>query len=118
MPQEIVRSEIDKINNIPQKELAMNKAGLNRDRVMRHISESLDATKEERQLQKDGTYKMVPVPDNARRDWAVEKSMELFGDNKNPAIHIGDNTTVQNTLNINVGELTQEQLIDILLGRG
>lgn len=110
--------EIDKINNITQKELAMHKAGLHRDKVMRHISDSLIATKDERQLQKDGTYKLVPVPDLERRDWAVEKSMELFGDNKNPTVHIGDNNVVQTNLTVNVGELTQEQLIDILLGRG
>lgn len=70
----------DKINNLSQKQDALNKAGVTRDKYMRHIAESLVATKWIDEPDVQGNIRRVQVPDVARRNWATEMTAKLKGD--------------------------------------
>lgn len=70
----------DKINNLSQKETALNKAGVTRDKYMRHIADSLVATKWVEEPDEQGNIRRVQVPDVARRNWATEMTAKLKGD--------------------------------------
>lgn len=70
----------DKINNLKQKEDALNEAGVTRAKYMRHIAESLTATKWVEQPDAQGNMRMQEVPDVARRNWATEMTAKLKGD--------------------------------------
>lgn len=70
----------DKINNLQQKEHALNKAGVTRDKYMRHIADSLVATKWVDEPDVQGNIRRVQVPDVARRNWATEMTARLKGD--------------------------------------
>lgn len=70
----------DKINNLKQKEDALNEAGVTRSKYMKHIAESLTATKWVEQPDAQGNMSMQEVPDVARRNWATEMTAKLKGD--------------------------------------
>ena len=70
----------DKINNLKQKEDALNDAGVTRSKYMKHIAESLVATKWVEQPDAQGNMTMQEVPDVARRNWATEMTAKLKGD--------------------------------------
>ena len=70
----------DKINNLQQKQDALNKAGVTRDKYMRHIADSLVATKWIDEPDVQGNIRRVQVPDVARRNWATEMTARLKGD--------------------------------------
>lgn len=69
----------DKINNILQKEEALEKAGVSRFKAFAIIAEAYDAFKEVETVV-NGTIKTEKVPDIRRREWAVEMTAKLMGD--------------------------------------
>ncbi len=72
--------EMDKVNSLEQKELAMHSAGVKRIKAMRWLAESMLAEKEEEFKDTDGIYKKRMVPDKAQRNWAFEQITKLNGD--------------------------------------
>lgn len=71
---------VDKINNLQQKEYALNKAGVTREKYMKHIADSLVAVKWVDEPDVQGNIRRVSVPDVARRNWATEMTARLKGD--------------------------------------
>ena len=71
---------IDRINNSEQKEGKLFVSGVTRVKYMAVIAEAFDAVKEVELVRGDGSYYKDTVPDVARRQWACERSIELFGD--------------------------------------
>lgn len=66
----------DRVGNVSQKELALLKAGVTRERVARKIAELLDAENEV--IDKWGQSKKIK--DLASQRWAVEQASNMFGD--------------------------------------
>lgn len=79
IPQDIPQVP-DKINNLTQKQEALNRAGVTREKYMRHIADSLVATKWIDEPDIQGNIRRVQVPDVARRNWATEMTARLKGD--------------------------------------
>ena len=73
-------SSIDRVNNSDQKEGKLFVSGVTRAKYMVVIAEALCAVKTVELVRADGSFYSAEVPDVARRQWACERSMELFGD--------------------------------------
>ena len=75
-----VLPDIEKINNVAQKEKAIARAGLSRYRYMLVIADALEANKWIDEPDVQGNIRRVQIPDAPRRQWAVEQAAKLFGD--------------------------------------
>lgn len=81
MSKEIAKSSslpagVDKVGNLAQKEEALYRAGVTRERIAQKIAELLDA--EDEVTNKWG--ETITKKDIASQRWAVEKALEMFGD--------------------------------------
>ncbi len=72
--------EIDRVKNIGQKELALNSVGITRQKVYKIIAEALEAKTELIEPDAKGNLIFKEIPDNRRREWAVDKVVKLLGD--------------------------------------
>ncbi len=76
---------IDKVNNTSQKELALNRVGITRDKYMRVIAEALVATrwgKSNKPNPTTGQYDIVEQADTERQQWGAEMAAKFFSDLK------------------------------------
>lgn len=71
---------IDKINNLAQKETSLRRSGVTRYKYMLVIAEALEATKWADEPDEQGNIKRVQKPDVQRRQWAAEQAARLLGD--------------------------------------
>lgn len=78
---EVKEKEIDRVGDVGQKELALDKAGLKRVEVYRRIKEMLDAVTVEETLE-DGMVVKTEVPNMVMRAKGVELALKAFGDLK------------------------------------
>ena len=110
--------EIDRINNKEQKETALYKAGLYRQKYIEKIVLALQATKMEKskEVGEDGRYPIIEVPDWDLIKWGTEQAIKVFNDDR-ASIVVEGNTVNNNILNIDVRSLDTTQLIDVLMGR-
>jgi 1,2-phenylacetyl-CoA epoxidase catalytic subunit len=76
--------DIDKINNVTQKEAALKKAGVTRHKYMRVIADALVATKfgKSDKPNEHGQYDIVEKPDTVRQQWGAEMAAKFFSDLK------------------------------------
>lgn len=74
------KRERDRINNLAQKEMRMEEAGVTRLKYMQRIAEALEATKVVEVRDSQGNVKYETVPDVARNQWGVEMAAKLYGD--------------------------------------
>lgn len=101
---------IDKINNIVQKETQMKKSGLTRYKYLLVIAEGLEAMKMGDIVEDNGNVRRGMIPDVARRQWAAEKAMLLFGDaieRKEIEHDLGDKT-LERFRSLSVAELREK----------
>lgn len=80
---------IDRINDLIQKEIALSKSDITRRKYMQVIADALVAVKVINDTDRQGNVIQKEIPDITRRQWAVEKCIILFGDEKNK-----DTTTI------------------------
>lgn len=88
----------DRVNNQLQKEHAAHRVGLTRDKVLKAITDGLQATRDIEPVMKDGTY-IIPegeIADTAMRLKAAELGAKYFGDMKEHATigNITHNTVI------------------------
>lgn len=71
---------IDRINNLVQKETSLSRAGITRYKYMVVIAEALEATKWVDESDEQGNIKRILIPDARRREWGAEQAARLYGD--------------------------------------
>lgn len=109
---------IDKINNLVQKEINLSKAGVTRYKYMLVIAEALEATKWADECDEQGNVKRVKIADAQRRQWGAEQAARLYGDmieRKEIEHDLGDKT-LERFRSLSVAEL-KARAADILLGK-
>lgn len=103
-------TEIDRTNNVVQKELAMNKAGVTRYKYLLVIAEALEAVKVGDVIDSQGNVKRELIPDVRRREWGAEMAAKLKGDmieHKEITHEVGDRT-LERFKTLSVGELKEK----------
>lgn len=77
-------TEIDQVNNITQKERALKRSGVTREKYMRVVADALVATKMGKadKPNERGQYDLVEVPDIERQQWGAEMAAKFFSDLK------------------------------------
>lgn len=109
---------IDKINNLVQKEIALGRVGVTRDKAYRVIASALDAHKWMDIVDRQGNVKQEWVADLDKQRWGAEMAIKMFGDmieRKEIEHDIGDKT-LDRFRSMSVAEL-KSRASDLLLGR-
>lgn len=86
---------LDKINNLTQKERALSRVGVTREKAYAEIFAALEATHWIDECDEQGNIKRVKRPNAARRQWGAEMAIKMFGDmieRKEIEHDIGDRT--------------------------
>lgn len=118
VPESDSKKNIDKINNLVQKEINLSKAGVSRYKYMLNIAESLEAVKWADVPDEQGNIKRLQVPDIARRQWGTEMAAKLYGDmieRKEIEHDLGDKT-LERFRSLSVSDL-KARAADLLLGK-
>lgn len=111
-------NNLDKINNLVQKEIALGKVGVTREKAYRVISQALDARKWMDVVDEQGNVRRELVDDLDKQRWGAEMAIKMFGDmieRKEIEHDIGDRT-LDRLRALSVGEL-KARAADILLGK-
>lgn len=111
-------ANIDKINNLVQKESALARAGVSRYKYMLVIAEALEAVHWVDESDEQGNVKRVLRPHVARRQWGAEQAARLYGDmieRKEIEHDLGDKT-LDRFRSLSVAEL-RAKAAEILQGR-
>lgn len=101
---------LDQINNVTQKEIRMNEAGVSRYKYLLVIAEALEAEKMGDVIDEQGNVKRQMVPDVRRREWGAEMASKLFGDqieHKEITHEVGDKT-LERMKSLSVAELKEK----------
>lgn len=109
---------LDKINNLVQKETALGRAGVTREKAYRVIATALDAHKWMDVVDKQGNVKQEWVADVDKQRWGAEMAGKLFGDfieRKEIEMDVGDKT-LDRLRALSVAEL-KARAADLLLGK-
>ena len=76
----IVPQDHDRINNVKQKESALYKAGVTREKAFAVVARSLEAKKWADVIDRQGNVKQEWVDDIDKQRWAAEMVAKYFGD--------------------------------------
>ena len=109
---------LDKINNLVQKEVALSRVGVTREKAYRVIASALDAKKWMDVVDKQGNVKQEYVDDIEKQRWGAEMAVKMFGDmieRKEIEMDVGDKT-LDRLRALSVAEL-KARAADILLGK-
>lgn len=109
---------VDKINNIVQKEIALGRVGVTREKAYRVIAQALDAHKWMDVIDKQGNIKQEWCADLDKQRWGAEMAIKMFGDmieRKEIEMDVGDKT-LDRLRALSVSEL-KARAADLLLGK-
>lgn len=109
---------LDKINNLVQKEIALSRVGVTREKAYRVISQSLEAKKWTDVVDEQGNVRREYVDDLEKQKWGAEMAVKMFGDmieRKEIEMDVGDKT-LDRLRSLSVSEL-KSRAADILLGK-
>ena len=109
---------LDKINNLVQKEIALGRVGVTREKAYRVIASALDAKKWMDVVDKQGNVKQEWVDDIEKQRWGAEMAIKMFGDmieRKEIEMDVGDKT-LDRLRSLSVAEL-KARAADLLLGK-
>lgn len=109
---------LDKINNLVQKEIALGRVGVTREKAYKVIASALDAHKWMDVVDRQGNVKQEWVPDIEKQRWGAEMAIKMFGDmieRKEVEYDVGDKT-LDRLRSLSVAEL-KSRAADILLGK-
>lgn len=109
---------IDKINNLVQKEIALGRVGVTREKAYRVIAAALDAHRWMDVVDRQGNVKQEWVDDIEKQRWGAEMAIKMFGDmieRKEIEHDLGDKT-LDRLRALSVAEL-KSRAADILLGK-
>lgn len=111
-------ANIDKINNLVQKEIALGRVGVTREKAYRVIASALDAMKWVDVSDEQGNIKREYVADLDKQRWGAEMAIKMFGDmieRKEIEHDLGDRT-LDKFRAMSVADL-KARAADLLLGR-
>lgn len=86
---------LDKINNLAQKEISLSRVGVTREKAYKVIASALDAKKWMDVIDVQGNVKREYVDDLEKQRWGAEMAIKMFGDmieRKEIEYDIGDRT--------------------------
>lgn len=109
---------VDKINNLVQKETALGRVGVTREKAYRVIATALDAKKWTDVVDEQGNVRREYVDDLEKQRWGAEMAIKMFGDmieRKEIEHDLGDRT-LDRLRALSVSEL-KARAADILLGK-
>ena len=109
---------LDKINNLVQKEIALARVKVTREKAYGVIAAALDAHKWMDVVDRQGNVKQEWVPDLDKQRWGCEMALKAFGDlieRKEIEYDVGDKT-LDRLRSLSVSEL-KSRAADILLGK-
>lgn len=109
---------VDKINNLVQKESALGKVGVTREKAYAVIAKALDAKKWMDVVDEQGNVRRELVDDLEKQKWGAEMAIKMFGDmieRKEIEHDLGDRT-LDRLRALSVSEL-KARAADILLGK-
>ena len=109
---------LDKINNLVQKEIALGRVGVTREKAYRVIAQALDAKKWMDVVDKQGNVKQEWVDDIEKQRWGAEMAIKMFGDmieRKEIEMDVGDKT-LDRLRSLSVAEL-KARAADLILGK-
>lgn len=109
---------LDKINNLVQKEISLSKVGVTREKAYAVIARALDAHKWADVIDRQGNVKSEWVPDLEKQKWGAEMAIKMFGDmieRKEIEMDVGDKT-LDRFRAMSVADL-KAKAADLLLGR-
>lgn len=109
---------VDKINNLVQKESALGKVGVTREKAYAVIARALDAKKWMDVCDEQGNIRRELVDDLEKQKWGAEMAIKMFGDmieRKEIEHDLGDKT-LDRLRALSVVEL-KARAADILLGK-
>ncbi len=109
---------LDKINNLVQKEIALGRVGVTREKAYKVIAAALDAHRWMDVMDKQGNIKQEWVPDLDKQRWGAEMAIKMFGDmieRKEIEHDLGDKT-IDRLRALSVAEL-KSRAADLLLGK-
>lgn len=109
---------LDKINNLAQKELSLSRVGVTREKAYKVIASALDAHRWMDVVDKQGNVKQEWVADLDKQRWGAEMAIKMFGDmieRKEVEYDLGDKT-LDRLRALSVAEL-KARAADILLGK-
>ena len=109
---------LDKINNLVQKEIALGRVGVTREKAYRVIASALDAKKWMDVEDKQGNVKQEWVDDIEKQRWGAEMAIKMFGDmieRKEIEMDVGDKT-LDRLRSLSVAEL-KARAADLILGK-
>ncbi len=109
---------LDKINNLMQKEIALGRVGVTREKAYRVIAQALDAHRWADVIDRQGNIKQQWVPDLDKQRWGAEMAIKMFGDmieRKEIEMDVGDKT-LDRLRALSVSEL-KARAADLLLGK-
>lgn len=116
----IVSSEknLDKINNLAQKEISLSRVGVTREKAYRVIAQALDAKKWMDVVDRQGNVKQEWVDDIEKQRWGCEMAVKMFGDmiERKEIEHDVSDRTLDRLRSLSVAEL-KAKAADILLGK-
>ena len=114
----ISSKNLDKINNLVQKEIALGRVGVTREKAYRVIASALDAKKWMDVVDKQGNVKQEWVDDIDKQRWGAEMAIKMFGDmieRKEIEYDVGDKT-LDRLRSLSVAEL-KARAADLILGK-
>lgn len=117
-PSNRVSTNVDKINNLVQKESALGRVGVTREKAYQVIYDALEATHWVDEYDEQGNCRRVLRPHVQRRQWGSEIAIKMFGDmieRKEIEHDIGDRT-LDRFRAMSVADL-KARCADILLGK-
>ena len=109
---------LDKINNLVQKEIALGRVGVTREKAYKVIASALDAKKWMDVVDKQGHVKQEWVDDIEKQRWGAEMAIKMFGDmieRKEIEMDVGDKT-LDRLRSLSVAEL-KARAADLILGK-
>ena len=109
---------LDKINNLVQKEIALGRVGVTREKAYRVIASALDAKKWMDVVDRQGNVKQEWVDDIEKQRWGAEMAIKMFGDmieRKEIEMDVGDQT-LDRLRSLSVAEL-KARAADLILGK-
>ena len=109
---------LDKINNLVQKEIALGRVGVTREKAYKVIAQALDAKKWMDVVDKQGNVKQEWVDDIEKQRWGAEMAIKMFGDmieRKEIEMDVGDKT-LDRLRSLSVAEL-KARAADLILGK-
>lgn len=109
---------LDKINNLVQKEIALGRVGVTREKAYKVIASALDAKKWMDVVDKNGCVNKEYVDDIEKQRWGAEMAIKMFGDmieRKEIEMDVGDKT-LDRLRSLSVAEL-KARAADLILGK-